>query len=300
MSMPSANGELTSLSGVPAPAKLNLFLHVVGQRPDGYHLLQSVFMLIDWQESLDFERRADGLISREDVGGLPLPEDDLCTRAARLLKQRTNSTHGVHIRLHKRLPAEAGMGGGSSDAATTLLALNRLWNTGLRRAELAELAQQLGADVPFFIHGQNAWVEGIGEQITPVTIPQRHWVVVKPPGGASTQLIFRSEKLTRNTKTAILTGFAANDTVCPELNVEQMLNASHNDLEPVAKSLCGDVEKALSWLNRQGLQGRMTGSGTAVFALMREDQALEPAPEGWTVQNCSNLAIHPLWGWCSD
>jgi len=294
-----------ALTGVPAPAKLNLFLHIVGRRPDGYHLLQSVFMLIDWQDTLDFHRREDGLITREDIGGLELPPDDLCTRAARLLQARTGTAFGAHIRLHKQLPAEAGMGGGSSDAATTLLALNRLWNTGLRRPELADLAQQLGADVPFFIHGNNAWVEGIGEKITPVVLPVRRWAVVKPPGGASTQLIFRSENLTRDTKTAILAGFAANNTVCPgstdqQLSIERLLDDGHNDLEPVAKSLCGDVDLALQWLSRQGLSGRMTGSGTAVFALMREDIGLEPAPEGWNVQICSNLAVHPLRGWCSD
>ncbi|GAA6141713.1 4-(cytidine 5'-diphospho)-2-C-methyl-D-erythritol kinase [Hydrogenophaga sp. 5NK40-0174] len=292
-----------SLHQVPAPAKLNLFLHLVGRRDDGYHLLQSVFMLIDWGDSLDFTRRDDGTLSREDVGSLALPENDLCMRAARLLKEVTGTQAGADIRLHKYLPAEAGMGGGSSDAATTLLALNRLWGTGMKRQELMQLGQRLGADVPFFIAGQNAWVEGIGERITPVTLPVQRWVVVKPAHGVSTKTIFSSEKLARNTKTAIISGFAANDTVsdvCPALNVEQMLAEAHNDMEPVARELCPEIDHAIKWLGEQGLKGRMTGSGSAVFAPRGHDRPLASAPPGWTVRECCNLAVHPLRHWCSD
>ncbi len=292
-----------SLERIPAPAKLNLFLHLVGRRNDGYHLLQSVFMLLDWADTLDFFVRDDGVLQREDVGHLPLPADDLCVRAARLLQQSTGTPLGATIRLHKNLPAEAGMGGGSSDAATTLLALNRLWDTGLKRPALMRLGQQIGADVPFFIGGHNAWVEGVGEQLTPVMLPERQWVVVKPEGGASTKLIFSSPNLARNTKTAIISGFAANDTVsgvCPALDIERLLDEAHNDMEPVARALCPDISKAIEWLADQGLQGRMTGSGSAVFAPRVHNIPLKPTPPGWTVRECCNLAVHPLQQWCSD
>jgi len=159
------------LNDVAAPAKLNLFLHIVGRRADGYHLLQSAFMLIDWQDTLHFELRPHGQLSREDLT-IPLPADDLILRAARLLQAHTGCTKGAHIAVHKEIPAQAGMGGGSSDAATCLLALNRLWGLGLSVAQLAAMGVQLGADVPFFLHGHNAWVEGIGENITPVQLPQ--------------------------------------------------------------------------------------------------------------------------------
>ena len=295
------------LSGVPAPAKLNLFLHVVGQRADGYHLLQSVFMLIDWCDTLDFERRTEGRISREDSVPGQLPEVDLCVRAARALQQVTGCTQGVHIRLNKHIPAEAGMGGGSSDAATCLIALNRLWQLGLSRRELISIGLGLGADVPFFIGGHNAWVEGVGERLTPVSLPPARFAVVKPATGASTQAIFNAPMLRRDTKTAILQGFAANAKSGRQENegriscdLQKILAFGHNDLQPVAQTLCPDVVRCLEWLSARGLQGRMTGSGTAVFAQLPLAVDLSGAPDDWTVRECGNMDAHPLLDWCTD
>lgn len=298
----SAASAPDQLRDVPAPAKLNLFLHVTGRRADGYHLLQSVFMLIDWCDTLHFERRADGEIRRIDVRpDAALPAEDLTVRAARLLRQATGCTEGVRITLDKQIPAEAGMGGGSSDAASCLIALNRLWRLGLSRAQLAEIGLQLGADVPFFVQGRNAWVEGVGERITPVHLPPMRFLVVKPPTGASTQRIFTSPDLQRATKTATIFDFAANglsseDGLC-ELNVRLLLDFGHNDLEPVARTLCPEMGDCIRWLESQGLQGRMTGSGSAVFAPMWTLQTLATAPTGWIVRECSNWDTHPLLGW---
>jgi 4-diphosphocytidyl-2-C-methyl-D-erythritol kinase len=296
-----ARPALRRLLDVPAPAKLNLFLHVTGRRPDGYHLLQSVFMLIDWCDVIHFERRDDGHVTREDLSGPALPAEDLCIRAATALKRATGCQHGVHIGLEKRLPSEAGLGGGSSDAATCLLALNRLWGLGLNRAQLAAIALTLGADVPFFIGGQTAWVEGIGEKLTPISLAEARFVLVKPPGGASTQQIFGSPTLKRDTETAILQGFAANESAdALRLDLQRILDFGHNDLQPVAQDLCPDMGLCIDWLQRQNLSGRMTGSGTAVFAHVRQPSALSDAPSTWTVQNCSNMDLHPLFGWCHD
>lgn len=308
---------LRRLLDVPAPAKLNLFLHITGRREDGYHLLQSVFMLVDWCDLLHFERRSDGRIDREDIGpGLasgPLPAEDLSVRAANALRQATGCTQGVRIGLEKRLPAEAGMGGGSSDAATTLLALNRLWGLGLTRRELAAIGLQLGADVPFFIGGRNAWVEGVGEQLTPVRLRPARFAVVKPPGGASTQRIFSSPELKRDTKTATIRGFAANDArtvrgvetgeslpVSGVLDTQEIVAFGHNDLQPVAQAICPEVGHCIQWLESQGLQARMTGSGTAVFAQLAQAKNLSPAPGGWMVRECANMDAHPLLDWCTD
>lgn len=302
--MTPSTAPLQRLEGVPAPAKLNLFLHVTGRRADGYHLLQSVFMLIDWMDRLDFELRPDGGISREDtVPGLP-PED-LCVRAARALQEATGCRLGVHIRLDKRIPAEAGMGGGSSDAATCLLALNRLWELGLTRNELSRIGLRLGADVPFFLGGHNAWVEGVGEQLTPISLPSARFVVVKPPTGASTPAIFSSPELHRDTKTAILQGFAANtkaNTLKGDgfiaCDLQKILAFGHNDLQPVAQTLCPDVVRCLEWLSARGLHGRMTGSGTAVFAQLPQAADLSGAPADWVVRECGNMDAHPLLDWC--
>lgn len=283
---------MNSLYDVPAPAKVNLFLHIVGRRGDGYHELQSVFMLIDWCDHLHFERLDSGAIERVDSAPGELPADDLCVRAARALREATGCARGVRITLDKRLPAQAGLGGGSSDAATTLLALNRLWNLNLRRDALARIGLTLGADVPFFIGGRHAWVEGIGERLTPIKLPRGHLVLVKPAGGASTPQIFASQALKRDTKTATIQGFAANG------NLESMMAFGHNDLEPVARALCPEVGDAIHWLADQGLRGRMTGSGTAVFAPCAANQALDPAPASWQVRVCSNMDAHPLLDWC--
>jgi 4-diphosphocytidyl-2-C-methyl-D-erythritol kinase len=300
MTLVTSRAPLKRLFDVPAPAKLNLFLHITGRRADGYHLLQSVFMLIDWCDTLHFELRHDGAISREDLTATHLPAEDLVVRAARLLQQATGCTLGVHVGLEKRLPAEAGMGGGSSDAATCLLALNRLWGLGLNRAQLAALGLQLGADVPFFIGGRNAWVEGVGEQLTPLSLENARFVVVKPPGGASTQSIFSSPLLKRDTKPAIIQGFAANDASEPlKHSIQSILDIGHNDLQPVAQALCPDVGHCINWLQSHGLRGRMSGSGTAVFAQIRQSLDLSDAPGNWLVKDCKNMDAHPLLEWCS-
>lgn len=284
---------MKALYDVPAPAKLNLFLHIIGRRPDGYHLLQSVFMLVDWCDTLHFELRPDGRVSREDSGAA-LPDDDLVVRAARALQQATGCTSGAHIRLEKRIPLQAGMGGGSSDAASCLLALNRLWGLGLPLAGLERIGLGLGSDVPFFLRGRNAWVEGIGEQIQPVDIPAATFAVVKPPQGLDTSLIFSDAGLKRDTAPAIISGFAANhEGVFP-------FGFGHNDLQPVACRLCPAVPQALQWLQDQGLRARMTGSGSAVFAQISQDQVLLPAPAGWQVRQCGSLAVHPLVGWAAS
>ena len=245
---------MRSLHHVLAPAKLNLFLHITGRRDDGYHLLQSVFMLIDWCDTLHFDVRDDGVIEREDLT-ITLPADDLVMRAAQLL-QRASGTHlGAHIAIEKRIPAQAGMGGGSSDAATTLLALNRLWGLNWPLSKLMALALPLGADVPFFLGGHNAWVEGIGEKITPIEVPAARFAVVKPNAGLETGRIFQASGLERATETATMPVFAVNP-----------YGFGRNDLQPVAQALCPEITQALRWLGSFGLSPRMTGSGSAVFA----------------------------------
>ena len=280
---------MKALYGVPAPAKLNLFLHVTGRRPDGMHLLQSVFMLIDWCDTLHFELRPGGALSREDLDR-PLPADDLVLRAARALQAASGTACGAHIAIEKRLPEQAGMGGGSSDAASCLLALNRLWGLDLPLAALAKIGLQLGADVPFFLAGRNAWVEGIGERLAPVALPPARFAVVKPPEGLGTAAIFGDPQLNRSSEAAIISGFAANP-----------YSFGRNDLQPVAQRQCAGVTQAVEWLGSQGLAGRMTGSGSAVFAKlpagMDENQALRAAPAGWQVRICGNLEAHPLVGW---
>ncbi|TFZ03719.1 4-(cytidine 5'-diphospho)-2-C-methyl-D-erythritol kinase [Ramlibacter humi] len=285
---------MRSLYDVPAPAKLNLFLHVTGRRADGYHLLQSVFMLLDWHDTLHFELRTGGALSREDIGE-PVPADDLVLRAARALQQATGTAHGAHVVLDKRLPAQAGMGGGSSDAASCLLALNRLWATHLPLAALERIGLALGADVPFFLRGRNAWVEGVGERITPVAVPPSRFLVVKPPLGLDTADVFRAPDLSRDTDPAIISGFAANP-----------LQFGRNDLQPVAQRLCPQVGQALEWLDSLvkpwGLAGRMTGSGSAVFAPLPPGRSPGLPPSGWQdwkVRECGNLEAHPLVGWAS-
>ncbi|WP_298432709.1 4-(cytidine 5'-diphospho)-2-C-methyl-D-erythritol kinase [Ottowia sp.] len=283
---------MLALYDVPAPAKLNLFLHVTGRRADGYHLLQSVFMLIDWCDTLHFELRADGGLSREDLT-LALPDDDLVLRAARALRAATGCTQGAHIGVHKRVPAQAGMGGGSSDAASTLLALNRLWGLRLPRARLEAIGLALGADVPFFLRGRNAWVEGIGDVIRPLApphaLPPARFAVVKPQAGLDTKAIFSSPSLKRDCASATIMGFVA-----------AHYHFGGNSLQPVAQALCPEVGQALGWLAAKGLQGRMTGSGSAVFAQITHDVDLHDAPPEWQVKMCNNLGLHPLADWASD
>ena len=280
---------MQSLYDVPAPAKLNLFLHITGRRPDAYHLLQSVFMLIDWCDTLHFSVRHDGLITREDLS-TALPADDLIVRAARTLQRATGCHLGAHIGVLKRIPTQAGMGGGSSDAATVLLALNRLWRLNLDRPTLSKIGLSLGADVPFFLCGHNAWVEGVGEKITPLqgahTLPPAQFVVVKPEAGLDTKQIFSSSMLKRNSESATIEGFAA-----------EHYDFGCNDLQSVAQTLCPEVKKALDWLNLQGFCSRMTGSGSAVFARILQTAHFDSAPSAWQVRVCENLMIHPLAGW---
>ena len=281
-----------SLYDVPAPAKLNLFLHITGRRPDGYHLLESVFMLIDWHDVLHFERSPSSQISREDLNGVTLPPDDLITRAARTLQQATGCTQGVHIGIQKNLPAQAGMGGGSSDAASTLLALNRLWNLKLSRQELQKIGLKLGADVPFFLCGHSAWVSGIGEIIEPLhgknALPEQQFIVIKPEQGLETGQIFTSDLLKRDTKPAIVADFAA-----------EHYGFGRNDLQPVAEGLQPEVMKVRNWLESFKLHARMTGSGSAVFAPMTQTIDLNSAPNTWQIKICKNLESHPLLSWVS-
>ncbi len=279
---------MQSIYDVSAPAKLNLFLHITGRRADGYHLMQSVFMLIDWCDTLHFELRSDGQISREDLLS-PLPIDDLVVRAARALQADSGSLMGAHIGIEKRIPAQAGMGGGSSDAASTLLALNRLWQLHYPLEKLTQIGLTLGADVPFFLGGHNAWVEGIGESLTPVQLPKRRFLVVKPPEGLETKLIFLDPSLKRDTESAIISGFAAH-----------IDDFGRNDLQPVAQRLCPGVNQALRWLESQGLSGRMTGSGSAVFVRVEDNFELTSVPDTWQFMLCNSLEAHPLAGWAES
>jgi len=276
---------MKSIYDICAPAKLNLFLHIVGRRPDGYHLLESVFMLIDWSDTLHVELRADGQITREDLS-TPLPPHDLIVRAAQALQLASGTTYGAHICIDKRIPAQAGMGGGSSDAASTLLALNRLWGLNLSLSNLMTIGLKLGADVPFFLGGYNAWVTGIGDIMTPIEVPTARFVVVKPTQGLETQRIFSHPDLKRDTKSAILSGFAAN-----------AFDYGQNDLQGVAQQLCPEINQALDWLSASGLKGRMTGSGSAVFAQTLHNFEIRSAPESFQVKLCNNLPAHPLQGW---
>ncbi len=294
-------GGVLSLWDVPAPAKLNLFLHVTGRLPDGYHLLQSVFVLIDWADTLHFERRDDARLVRHDLGAA-LPADDLCLQAARCLQSASGCRYGVDLSIDKRVPSQAGLGGGSSDAATTLLALNRLWGLHWSRERLLGLAAGLGADVPFFVGGDNAWVEGRGERLTPIELPAQWLAVVKPAAGLSTAAIFNHPALVRDTPAAILAGFLADETQ-PGAGEGSRGGFGRNDLQPPAEACCPEVTAAAAWLGKHFGNSRMTGSGSAVFARNgTEDQprVAWPAaalPPGWVGRMCRSLARHPLRDW---
>ena len=280
----------TSLHDCPAPAKLNLFLHVTGRRADGYHLLQSVFQLIDLGDTLHFDLRDDGQIVRTgEVAGVPA-DADLSVRAARLLQAaaaaRGLRVAGADIAIDKRLPLGGGIGGGSSDAATTLIALNQLWQTGLKRAELMQLGLQLGADVPFFLLGQNALVEGIGEQLTPLATPSGWFVLIHPGVSVPTPLIFQSAELTRNTKAVKMSDFS-----------NRLPAFGKNDLQAVAARAFPPVADALAWLSDHG-NARMTGSGACVFAAFASeadaDAVLRQVPAHWRSWKARTLERHPL------
>ena len=235
----------------PAPAKLNLMLRVIGRRPDGYHLLQTVFRFIDHGDTLRFAVRQDGVIERDyDLPGVP-DEADLVVRAARLLQEASGTTRGATLGLDKRLPFGGGLGGGSSDAATTLIALNHLWRTGLDRARLQALGARLGADVPAFVFGESAWAEGIGDRLQPISLPPQWYVVLVPPVAVPTAAIFADPDLTRDSIPLKIMGFSVDTAV--------------NDLESVACRRYPEVARHLAWLKPRG-PALMTGSGACVFA----------------------------------
>lgn len=286
---------MKALYDLPAPAKLNLFLHVVGRRDDGYHLLQSAFVLIDWCDTLHIERRDDGQLARHDLGDA-LPPDDLCLRAAALLQQESGTSFGADISIDKRLPSGAGMGGGSSDAATTLLALDRLWGLDWPRSRLLALAARLGADVPFFVGGENAFVEGIGERLTPIAIPRQWLAVVKPAASVATREIFASPLLARDTEAVIISGFLADASMVRGFGAGSF---GHNDLQPAAMSRCAGIGEAARWLEARFGHSRMTGSGSAVFAgAGTGEQPTLPLPDdpapGSVARMCRSLERHPL------
>jgi 4-diphosphocytidyl-2-C-methyl-D-erythritol kinase len=285
---------------LPAPAKLNLFLHVTGRRADGYHELQSLMVPIALVDTLDFELRSDGDIRRSgDVIGAV--ERDLCVRAARLLQQESGASFGADIAVEKRIPAGSGMGGGSSDAATTLLALNRLWRLAWPRDRLAALALRLGADVPFFLGRGAALAEGIGERLTPVPWPPRWFAVIHPQVSVSTSEIFAAEDLTRSTKALTISAFSAlRDNVARTASAIDEPLFGVNDLEPVARRRYPEVDAALGYLARFGA-ARMTGSGSAVFAPLPSEtaarRAVEALPAGWIGWAVQSLAELPLAQW---
>jgi len=271
---------------VPAPAKINLFLHIVGRRPDGYHLLQTAFRMIDWGDEISLQRRDDGQILRAtDVPGVP-PEADLVVRAARALKAATGSPFGADIGVDKRIPMGGGLGGGSSDAASVLIALNRIWGCGLSRARLQEIGLALGADVPFFVFGETAFAEGVGEALQPLDVPPAWYVMVAPKVSVPTAQIFSAPELTRNSEPIIMRGFAT--------------HATRNDMQATVCKLFPEVAEALDWLSQFGA-ARMSGSGACIFAPFDSkaaaDQVRAKAPEGWRVWIAQGLDRHPLKGW---
>ncbi|HEY8506780.1 MAG TPA: 4-(cytidine 5'-diphospho)-2-C-methyl-D-erythritol kinase [Steroidobacteraceae bacterium] len=235
----------------PAPAKLNLFLHVVGRRPDGYHDLQTAFQLIDLCDTIDIQIRDDGVIERAAGPESVPPESDLAVRAARALQAAAGTSRGATLRITKHIPMGGGLGGGSSDAATVLLALNQLWACGLSTAELAEMGLTLGADVPVFVHGFSAWGEGRGERLTPLELPERWFLVLHPGVAVATRDVFQAPELTRNSPLITIRAFFD--------------SGGRNDCEPVVRARYAEVAEALEWLSRFA-PARLTGTGSCVFA----------------------------------
>ena len=284
---------MTSLHHCPAPAKLNLFLHVVGRRADGYHLLQSVFQLIDRGDTLHFDLRSDGAIRRvNDVPGVP-EASDLVVRALQRLATAFEERHGravpgIDVRLDKRLPMGGGLGGGSSDAATALMAANRLWRGGFSDEELMAIGLPLGADIPFFIFGETAFVEGIGEAMQPVDGPDCWYVVVEPGVSVPTPAIFTAHDLTRDSKPVRITDF-------PE--AQNISGFGRNDLQGVAVRLFPQVGEAITWLSQYGA-ARMTGSGACVFCALpgesEANQVVRRVPGNWTAWAAKSLTQHPM------
>ncbi len=261
-------GQGEGWSAWPAPAKLNLFLRVTGRQPDGYHALQTVFRLLDWGDTVRLRPTHDGVVRRvgAPIPGLE-PEDDLTVRAAKLLQAEAKTTQGVDIVVEKRIPAGRGLGGGSSDAATTLLALDRLWGLGWRRERLATLGLQLGADVPVFVHGRNAWAEGVGERLVPIHLPAAWYLLVDPGVHAPTAGLFRAPELTRDAAPATIADFVSG----PGLG---------NAFEPVLRRREPAVEAAFAALARFGTP-RLTGTGSACFVEFAEREAADEALARW-------------------
>ena len=276
----------------PAPAKLNLFLHVVGRRADGYHLLQTLFRFIDLNDTLHFTLRTDGEVRRlSALDGVP-PEQDLCVRAARLLQNETGCKLGVDIELEKRIPMGGGLGGGSSDAATTLIALNRLWELGLSRKRLMQLGLGLGADVPVFVFGENAFAEGVGEELQAYPLAEAWYVVLFPPVQVSTAQVFAHPELTRNAVSITMRALS-----------EQRREQLRNDLQSVACKLYPEVERHIAWLGNFG-RAMMTGSGACVFAEFasrsQAEAVLRQLPHDMRGVAAQGLAKHPLHDWVLD
>jgi len=267
----------------PAPAKLNLFLHVTGRRADGYHELQTVFQIIDLADALAFEPRADGVIRRVEGPAEVPAADDLCVTAARRLREAGGVTAGADIRLEKRIPIQGGLGGGSSDAATTLVALNEIWGLHLPVEAIAEIGLELGADVPLFLLGRSAWAEGIGERLTPLELPEKHFAIVFPGVGIATAEVFQAPELTRKTPKTTIRGF--------------LRAGGHNDCEPVVTGRSPEVRRALAWLAEKG-DARLTGTGSSVFAAFADRGAAETAlaglPSGWRGFVARGLEHSPL------
>ena len=275
---------------LPSPAKLNLFLHINGRRPDGYHQLQTVFQLLDYGDELSFESTDDAVLTLSPViEGLP-NEENLIIRAAKLLQQHTDCTKGARIVLTKRLPMGGGIGGGSSNAATTLLALNLLWQTQLSTEQLASLGKRLGADVPVFIHGRSAWAEGIGEIITPLDLPTRWYLVIRPNVHVSTADIFAKKKLTRDT---------------PIIKVAAFLEGGgKNDCQDLVLESFPQVKEAIDWLNFFS-QARLTGTGSCIFAAFdseaeaKEVLALKPVHlQGFVAKGVNRSPLHTALSRC--
>lgn len=288
--------RLEQALALPAPAKLNLFLHVTGRRADGYHELQTAFALIDLADWIDVRVRDDGVIHRHgDLVGDA--ESDLAVRAARALKQASGVRAGADITVSKIIPAGSGLGGGSSDAATTLLALNALWQLGLQRTELAALAISLGADVPFFVLGSNAFGEGIGERLTPLQLKPVWYALIWPQVHVPTKEIFADRGLTRTTKLTKMADFSAAVKVDPT----QLFGT--NDLQVVTRRRVPEVDHALRHLEQFG-SARMTGSGSAVFmptdSAARANEALAQLPTGWSGWTVRGLTAHPLAAWATE
>ena len=281
-----------------SPAKLNLFLHIVGRRSDGYHLLQSVFQLIDWYDTITLKIIPENTIRRINaIAGVP-PDKDLVVRAATLLKDFCKFEGGVEIDLKKEIPIGAGLGGGSSDAATTLIGLNALWNLQLDKKTLANLGLQLGADVPFFIYGQNAFVEGIGEKIQGIELEKRDFLVIFPKQGIATASIFQDPELTRDHAQITIDGFLAS----PWSDLS-------NDCQAAAMRICPEVKQALDWISQAapGSEPRMSGSGSSVFAVLdpkanpaKLENLLQSLPKGWVGRIVRGLNKNPAYNLISS